>query len=158
MGACQSLCLLVITVLTMLYTLRKSYIAAHKLQSPTACAGVGIVLGVLSAFLGIGGGPINLAVLYFFFSMSAKVAAQNSLYIILFSQLASLGAVVVGGNVPDVTFRWIVLMVTGGMAGGMAGRRISSKIDDRQTSRLFIGLLFVIAAISLYNFLMFRAG
>lgn len=35
-GACQSLCLLVITVPTMLYTLRKSYIAAHKLQSPTA--------------------------------------------------------------------------------------------------------------------------
>ena len=44
-----------------------------------------ITLGILSSFLGIGGGPINLVVLFFFFSMDTKTAAQNSLYTILFS-------------------------------------------------------------------------
>ncbi|MEI3183290.1 MAG: sulfite exporter TauE/SafE family protein [Lachnospiraceae bacterium] len=39
----------------------------------------------MSSFLGIGGGPINLVVLLYFFSMDTKAAAQNSLYIILFS-------------------------------------------------------------------------
>ena len=30
---------------------------------------IGLLLGIMSSFLGIGGGPINLAVLFFFFGM-----------------------------------------------------------------------------------------
>lgn len=156
-GACQSLSLAVITVLTMLYTLCRAKIASRRLRSPASCAAVGMALGIFSSFLGVGGGPVNLAALYYFFSMSAKAAAQNSLYIILFSQLASLGATVLGGRVPDFEARWVVLMVLGGIAGGMAGHRISARMDDRRTGRLFVGLLAVIAAISLYNFLILQA-
>ena len=53
----------------------------------------------LSAFLGIGGGPINLAILSFCFSMDSKTAALNSLYIILFSQAASFINTLVRGTV-----------------------------------------------------------
>lgn len=38
----------------------------------------GSVLGIFSSFLGIGGGPINLMILSFFFSMDTKTAAFNS--------------------------------------------------------------------------------
>lgn len=46
-------------------------------------------------------GPINLAVLYYFFSMDTKTAALNSLYIILFSQIASFCSTVFQGKVPE---------------------------------------------------------
>ena len=61
-----------------------------QLKRAAPCVVIGIFLGVMSSFLGIGGGPINLVVLYYFFSMAAKTAAQNSLYIILVSQITSL--------------------------------------------------------------------
>ena len=51
---------------------------------------IGIFLGVCSTFLGIGGGPINVAVLLLFFGMSMKQAAINSLITIIFSQMAKI--------------------------------------------------------------------
>ena len=46
-------------------------------------------LGIISSFLGIGGGPINLVVLFFFFSMPTKIAAENSLYRVIWKDLPS---------------------------------------------------------------------
>ena len=42
-------------------------------------------------------------------------------------------------------------MVVGGISGGMVGRKINKRIDDRQVERLFIGLMVIITLISLYN-------
>ena len=72
-------------------------------DNAAVCVVIGFILGVMSSFLGIGGGPINLVVLYFFFSMTTKTAAQNSLYIILFSQATSFLSTVVTGSVPHVS-------------------------------------------------------
>ena len=85
----QQVMMIVLTLGVLVYTLNRPRIAAKDVKNPAACVTIGLVLGLLSAFLGIGGGPINLAVLYYFFSMDTKTAALNSLYIILFSQGAS---------------------------------------------------------------------
>ena len=61
-----------------------------QVKNSLVCVAVGLTLGIMSSFLGIGGGPINLVVLYFFFSMETKVAAQNSLYIILIFQITGI--------------------------------------------------------------------
>ncbi len=42
--------------------------------------------------------PINLVVLSYFFSMDMKQAAENSLYLILFSQLANLITAIATGS------------------------------------------------------------
>lgn len=89
-GAVQAACLTVITLGTLLYTLKRKSISTHRISSPVLCGVIGLALGICSSFLGIGGGPINLVALGFFFSMETKTAAANSLYIILFSQAASL--------------------------------------------------------------------
>ena len=151
MGICQSLCLAALTLMTICYTLNQRRIHTHHITNPVVCVLVGLVLGILSSFLGIGGGPINLVVLYYFFSMSTKVAAQNSLYIILISQITSLGTTLLTGAVPPFQWSWLILMVVGGISGGMVGRKINKRIDDRQVERLFIGLMVIITLISLYN-------
>ena len=150
-GICQSLCLAALTLMTICYTLNQRRIHTHHITNPVVCVLVGLVLGILSSFLGIGGGPINLVVLSYFFSMSTKVAAQNSLYIILISQITSLGTTLLTGAVPPFQWSWLILMVVGGISGGMVGRKINKRIDDRQVERLFIGLMVIITLISLYN-------
>ena len=150
-GAVQAGCLFLITLGTLLYTLRKSRIHTHKIFKTWLCLLIGLVLGVMSSFLGIGGGPINLVVLYFFFSMDTKTAAQNSLYIILISQITSLGSTILTGATPAFSWLSLGLMVAGGIGGGMLGRVFNKKMDNRAVEKLFIGLMVIIMGISLYN-------
>ena len=112
---------------------------------------IGVALGIMSSFLGIGGGPINLVVLYYFFSMPTKTAAQNSLYIILVSQITSLATTLFTNTVPAFEWSWLIFMVSGGIGGGVVGRQINKKINGKQVEKLFIVLMFVIISISCYN-------
>ena len=112
---------------------------------------VGLLLGIMSSFLGIGGGPINLVVLFYLFSMSTKEAVITSLYIIFISQIASLGTSVVTKTIPQFPIGVLVVMVGGGILGGVAGRIINKKIEDKTVDRLFIGLMAVMIAINVYN-------
>jgi uncharacterized membrane protein YfcA len=151
-GAIQAGCLLVVTVGTLVYTLLKSRIPTHRVKNRLVCVAIGLVLGVMSSFLGIGGGPINLVVLYFFFSMETKIAAQNSLYIIFFSQLASLLFTLISGKVPDFPVGLFACMVGCGILGGVVGRKINKKIASQTVSKLFLGLMVIIMGICCYNF------
>lgn len=54
-GAIQAACLLVITLGTMIYTLKKDQIKTHHVTTLFACILIGLVLGICSSFLGIGG-------------------------------------------------------------------------------------------------------
>ena len=150
-GAVQAVCLAAVTAGTLVYTVNKRRITTHRLSSWLACAVIGLALGCISSFLGIGGGPINLVVLYFFFSMDTKTAAANSLYIIFFSQLCSLLATILTGAVPE--FRWpvLALMAAGGLCGGVLGRKLNRRMKGEAVERLFIGLMAVIIGISLFN-------
>ena len=150
-GGVQAVALGIITAGTLLYTLRKSRIRTCRMTNKVICVIIGLLLGIMSSFLGIGGGPINLVVLGFFFSMDTKTAAANSLYIILFSQAASLLATLVTGSVPEFRVFALVLMVAGGIGGGIVGRALNKRMDNRAVDKLFIGLMMVIILICVYN-------
>ena len=154
-GAVQAACLLVITLGTLIYTVKKDRIHTYHVTDPLVCMGIGLVLGIFSSFLGIGGGPINLVVLFFFFSMNTKAAAQNSLYIILFSQITSLIHSLTSGTVPEFSVWLLALMVTGGILGGMGGCAIHKIIDEEVTEKLFLFLMAVIIGINIYNIYQF---
>lgn len=154
-GAVQALCLFLITTGTLIYTLRKDKIKTLQVTNVLVCILVGLVLGIVSSFLGIGGGPINLVVLFFFFSMDTKTAAQNSLYIILFSQIASLLNTIFTKTVPKFYIGLLVLMVAGGIGGGAVGRVVNRRLDENMVNRLFIGLMGLIMLICVYNMVRF---
>lgn len=150
-GAFQAGCLLLVTFGTLLYTINKSKIKTLHIINPVVCALVGAVLGILSSFLGIGGGPINLVVLFYFFSMPTKMAAQNSLYVILFSQITSLFNSAITANIPQFPILLLALMVLGGISGGFLGRKINKKMSNHMVDKLFMGLMGVIIFINIYN-------
>ncbi len=157
-GGVQALCLSVITAGTLFFTINKQKIPTRCVSGMGACLLIGMSLGLSSSFLGIGGGPINLVVLYYFFSMDAKTAAFNSLYIILFSQSTSLLAAVLGGSVPEFEWLTLILMVCGGILGGIAGRKINKHIDSKAVEKLFVGMMTVIIGISVFNAWRYLAG
>lgn len=150
-GAIQASCLLIVTLGTLIYTLKKQNIKTKVVKNIVACVVIGLVLGMMSAFLGIGGGPINLVVLFYFFSMDTKTAAENSLYIILFSQITSLVSSICTGTVPEFKISMLILMVCGGLLGGMAGRKVNKKLDEKAVDKLFVGLMVLMILINIYN-------
>jgi uncharacterized membrane protein YfcA len=150
-GAIQALFLIIITIGTLVYTLKKDRIKTKQLNNILLSIVIGTILGVMSSFLGIGGGPINLVVFYYFFSMQTKEAAQSSLYIIFFSQISSLIKTLITGSVPDFELTSLLLMIAGGVLGAIVGRRINSKIDGKVVEKLFIWLMVVVILINIYN-------
>lgn len=154
-GVIQSFCLLVVTIGTLFYTIRKKHIKTKQIENVWLCSSIGLILGGTSSFLGIGGGPINLVVLYYFFSMSTKTAAENSLYIIFFSQITSLISTVAAGSIPYFHIRMLILMAGGGILGGISGRYWNDRIEARTVNRLFIALLVLLISINMYNIYIF---
>ena len=154
LGASQSLLLLIMTAGVLVFTLYKNRITPIHRDGSVFCLIIGILLGTVASFLGIGGGPINLAVLYFFFSMDSKTAALNSLFIIFFSQITSLAFTLAAGNLPPFDSTILLAMITGGVGGAVIGSAISVRLSHRGVDYLFMGVMGVIILISLKNFLM----
>ena len=147
----QSFALAGLLFATLVYTVVRKNIRALHVKNPVICVVIGAVLGVMAGFLGIGGGPINMAVLFFFFGMETKEAATNSIFIIVFSQAASILYMVIARLVP--AFSWLVLglMIVCGIVGAVAGRIISKKMSQRFVHYALLITTFAIVAVSLYN-------
>lgn len=154
-GAVQAAIIIVLSAVVLVYTLNKRRFGSLELSGPVPQTVIGFLAGACWSFLGIGGGPFNLAILVFFFAMESKMAAQASLFIIAFSQTASLIYTVLSRSVP--AFDPVVLMGMCAMAiaGSVVGRRILRRVDGSTIDRLYVLALGLIIVLSAYNFVRF---
>ena len=150
-GTVQAACLAVITLLTLFYTVNRRSMYSCRLSHPLGSAAIGAVLGTVFSFLGIGGGPVNLVILSFFFSLDTKCAATSSLYVIFFSQVANVLAVVATRSVPPIEPLQLLIMIAGGITGGAVGRAVHHRLADHEVERLFIAIMALIICISVVN-------
>ena len=150
-GAVQAAALFAITLGTAVYTIKRDKIKTHQLKNPVLCAAIGLALGVCSSFLGIGGGPMNLAVMHYCFSMGTKQAAANSLLVILLSQTANLIFSLLRASIPAFSWLTLAVMVAAGVIGGFVSARLHKKLSAETTDRLFKVLLVVIFLICVSN-------
>ena len=84
--------------------------------------------------------------------MQTKEAAQNSLYIIVFSQATGLLQTLCSGNIPNAPVLVLTGMILCGIMGSEAGRRLNRRLLDRDVTRLLEIILLLIILISCYNF------
>ena len=150
-GGVQAMLLFAATLATLIYTIRKDRIPSRHVTAAPACALIGLLLGMLGAFLGIGGGPFNMAVLFYFFSMKTKVAAQNSLYVILISQITGLASQFLSGSVPAVSIPLLLGMAFFGVLGSEIGGRLNKKLSEKRATVLFEGAMVLVMLICVYN-------
>jgi uncharacterized membrane protein YfcA len=147
----QNIIMVVLTVTVFIYTLKKEHIQKKQMTNPVFSIFCGVFLGLMSSFLGIGGGPINIMILSYFFSMDSKTAALNSLYIIFFSQAVNLVSNAISGSIPEIDVVQLLAMIATGIVGAMVGRSLSKKMSDKNVDTLFMILMVVIIGISIYN-------
>lgn len=154
-GMAQAVVLIAITSGTLPYTVCKGKIHTLQCSQTWLCMVIGLLLGILSSFLGIGGGPVNIVVLEYFFSMKTKESAAGSLFIIMLSQATGLAQTIWMGAVPHVKLSYLAVMIAGGILGGTIGNRISKTMDDKNVNRLFLFLMIVIVGINIRNAVIF---
>lgn len=152
-GAVQSICLFILTAITLSYSLFRKRVHRFKIRSFPVAALLGFVLGVFSSFLGIGGGPINIMFLSVMFSFGIQTSAAYSLFIIMCSQISSLLWQIWRGTIPEFPIMLLVIMALCGIIGGVIGMCIKKHLKITKINALFNIVLIVIMLICIYNYI-----
>lgn len=150
-GGIQSTVYALVLVFVFVYLMRKSKIRSLHVRRIAVSSLTGLALGIISSFLGIGGGPYIVATLFFLFSMDAKTAARNSIFIILLAQTSSLTYTFIWGNVPEFDVIYLIAMVVGGIAGGIFGSALTRRMSNKHVETLLIVLIAVMFMVAVAN-------
>jgi uncharacterized membrane protein YfcA len=152
-GALQSAVLGIMVFGVLLFLIFKRHLRTFHLEHALPIVLVGLLLGSVASFLGIGGGPINIALLYLLFSMNSKEAALNSIFIIFLSQSASLIFTAARSLIPSFDPLILAMMITGGISGALLGSFVTRKVSLRGVDTIFAAVLVIILGMSAANFI-----
>lgn len=133
----QNIVLAVLVAATFLYMLNKGRIQSRRLKGVIPSAAAGLILGAISSFLGIGGGPINVVLIIYLFSLTTKTAALCSLLSILLSQASKLLLTLFLGGFAGYDLSMLPIMLAAAIAGGLLGGTLNKRMDEKATDRLF---------------------
>lgn len=126
---------------------------SFRVKNPVAMCLVGLSLGFVASFLGIGGGPINVAVLTLFFSMNVKESAVYSVAIIFFSQLSKLITIFVSDGIGAYLHQWktLLFILPAAILGGIIGSKLNRKFDDKLIRKTFTAVMILLVILNVYN-------
>ncbi len=147
----QNCVLAVLILCVFLYMKNKQKIKGKALSGIFVSLAVGIFLGVCSSFLGIGGGPINVALIIYLFSVNTKTATVCSLVTILFAQISKLTtvALTIGFSAFDLSVA--PLMIIGAILGGFLGAGLNKKCSEKTVEKAFNAVQLLVLGITLFN-------
>lgn len=108
---------------------------------PVAFVGVG--LGFLTGFLGVGGGFLIVPALVFALGVPMKEAIATSLLVIFLNMAVALLA-----RVGSLEIDWVLtaLFVLGGLAGNFAGSLLTVRLDQRRLKTVFAVFVLAVGA------------
>ncbi len=140
-----------IMIIAFTLILMKDKIKRYALNDLKHCMAVGVILGAMSSFLGIGGGPINVVIFVILFSMDTKRAALHSILIIFFSQFSGLINIYMGSGFSRYNLEMIWVMIAGGISGGYLGSHFSKKMKEEHIRWMFNVTMVFIIGLNLFN-------
>ncbi len=159
----QSAILIVLLIFVLIYM--QIFFPKEKqlhIKNPVFTVLIGLLLGLISSFLGIGGGPINVAIFLLFFGMTMKQAAINSLITIIFSQVAKLIIACFDGtfatlfaieSLPSVDQTWwifLLVLVPISIIGSLIGSFLHKRMSDKATQIVYVSTTILIICINIY--------
>lgn len=143
--------------LALLLTAVSIYVAKERksfhIRNNFAILLVGLLLGFIASFLGIGGGPINVAVLTLFFSLSVKESAVYSVAIIFFSQLSKLITIFVSSGIQPYAHQWktLIFILPAAIIGGIIGSKFNRRFNDKLIRKTFVTVMILLIILNVYN-------
>lgn len=150
-GFTQSIILAILMLGILIYHLYKHTLTSFQLNHAFFILLIGFTLGIIAAFLGIGGGPFNIVILTLGFSMTAKAASANSIFIIFFSQISSLLTTTFTTGFSDFDLSMLWYIVAGGAIGGIIGSTILTSVSNKYVDHVFTAAVSAIVLINIYN-------
>jgi uncharacterized protein len=109
---------------------------------------VGIGIGFLTGFLGVGGGFLIVPGLVLLLGIPMDIAIPTSLLVIAINCASSLvGPALFGrGSVTMAAIDWRValLFVVGGIVGAFVGRAVAGRLNQRHLKQVFAVFIFVV--------------
>ncbi len=148
--AYQSFILGLLLIFVLIFLMKKN-IRNFNIQNRFIIFIAGLILGFIASFLGVGGGPFNVVLLIFLFSMDAKSAAVHSVLIILFSQSAKLITVLFDIGFSPYDLSMLLYMIPGGVAGGFLGSSLNKRLDSKTIQLLFKIVISSVICLNIYN-------
>lgn len=123
----------------------------YHLPSKWWCLPIGVCLGVIASFLGMGGGPLNVPLFMIFFGLGIKDATTYSIVVIFFSHLSRLVTLgfTVGYGYFDLPM--LLYVIPAAIAGGLLGARFSKVLSPQVVKRMFIAALVGVICLNLFN-------
>lgn len=140
-----------IIIVLLTFVLFKNKLPKFKIQSLFLSLLAGAVLGSLSSFLGVGGGPFNVALLILLFSMDIKTASSASVLIIVFSQLTNLVTTAAATGFGGHDYSMLIYMIPGGIIGGFIGSKIKKRIPPKAIEKLYFVITLGLIALNIFN-------
>ena len=140
----QNGCLAIVLSIILVYTLKKDKIKTLKLTNP-------IMIFLIGFLLGIGGGPLNLAVLSFFFSFTSKESVVLSIVIIFFSQGSKLTTTFIKNQFMPYDLSVVPFILVAAVLGGIVGSSVNKKMNSHHIDILYISTLVLLVVLALYN-------
>lgn len=150
----QNSILAVLIVGIFFYMLFKDKIVSFHLKNFSFFLLVGAFLGIISSFLGIGGGPINVAILIFLFSLDVKTATFASIITILAAQLSKLATVLFTTGFGGFDLTVLPYMAVSAVVGALIGSFIKKKVSEKVIVICFNAIQVLIAGICILNIIM----
>lgn len=147
----QATMLAITLICILIYSFNKNKITHFHLKNFIYIFLVGYFLGVVSVFLGIGGGPLNVALLMLFFSYSIKDATIYSISTIFFAQISKLSSVVISNKLLEYDLSLIPFICISAVIGGFIGTLINQRLEERKIEKFYIFLIGLLLIISGYN-------
>lgn len=147
----QNICLAILLIIILLYTINRAKIKSHNLHGIWVSVGVGMVLGIFSSFLAIGGGPINVVAFIYLFSYDLKKATQSSLITILFAQIANVCSIASLHGFSEQNMSMIPVMIVGAVSGGLIGSKLVGSLSEKSVALAFNILQIVVFCICILN-------
>ncbi len=147
----QNIALAVLILCVILYMRNKNRIKGRQFDGITVSLCAGVFLGCISSFLGIGGGPVNVALIIYLFSFDTKTATVCSLITILFAQISKLATTAFTGGFSDFDLSVVPVMIVGAVAGGFLGAVINKKSSEKAVEKAFSAVQVFVLAVTLFN-------
>jgi hypothetical protein len=113
--------------------------------------GVGFVIGVLSAVMGVGGGFMLVPAMIYILGMPTAVVIGTSLFqvVCVTASVTFLQAIQVGG----VDIVLTLLLLVGGVAGAQFGASMGTRLRGEETRALLGALVLAVAGALLWDLL-----
>ena len=140
---------------TLLFLILYTLLGPKKTEVPTPPVSItfllGLFLGGISIFLGIGGGPLNISLLIIFFGYSMKKAAVYSIATVFFSQIAKLISVVSIGDYSQFNLTLVPCFIITALLGGYLGTLLHHRLTSQMIEKLYMILMAALLLIVLSN-------